>query len=235
MFPVAILAGGLATRLRPLTEKIPKSLVEVAGRPFICWQLEWLKQEGVQDVVMCLGYLGDQVQALVGNGADFGLSVRYSFDGDKLLGTGGAVKRALPLLSEHFFVLYGDSYLLCSFSEVQHRFELSHRLALMTVMRNSDQWDKSNVLFQGGGLLSYNKKMPSPEMKHIDYGLGVMSSSVFDVVSDGHAVDLADIYQDLSSRSCLAGFEVQQRFYEIGSVKGIAELESYLLKKEINR
>lgn len=231
MFPVAILAGGLATRLRPLTEKIPKSLVEVAGRPFISWQLEWLKREGIEEVVLCLGYLGDQVQALVGDGAEFGLSIRYSFDGDRLLGTGGAIKRALPMLSEHFFVLYGDSYLLCTFSEVQQHFDSSRKLALMTVMKNLDQWDKSNVLFENGNLLSYNKKIPAPEMKYIDYGLGVLSSSIFDAVPGGQSIDLADIYHDLSLRNGLAGFEVSHRFYEIGSVKGIAELESYLLTK----
>ena len=109
--PVAILAGGLATRLRPITEKIPKSLVDVAGEPFIVRQLDYLFRQRVRDVVLCIGYLGEMIEAVVGDGSRFGLRVSYSIDGPILLGTGGALRRAAPLLGEAFFVLYGDSYL----------------------------------------------------------------------------------------------------------------------------
>lgn len=232
MFPVAILAGGLATRLRPLTEKIPKALLEIAGRPFVYWQLELLRQQGVSEVVLCLGYLGEQVQAAVGGGAAFDVSVRYSFDGTTLLGTGGALKRALPMLGERFFVLYGDSYLLCSFAQVQAAFEASQAPALMTVLGNDNRWDKSNVLFQDGKLLEYNKRSPRPEMTHIDYGLGILSAKILERFPDGHVFDLAEIYQELSLTGELTGFEVSQRFYEIGSPEGIAETENYLSTKE---
>lgn len=229
MFPVAILAGGLATRLRPLTEKIPKALLEIAGRPFIEHQLLQLKRMGVQRVVLCLGYLGEQVQTLVADGARYGLSVQYSLDGPVLLGTGGALRQALPQLGEHFFVLYGDSYLPCSFAQVQAAYHASHAPALMTVLRNANQWDKSNVLFSEGRLVEYNKHAPRSEMAHIDYGLGVLSAKVLRDYPSHTAFDLAQAYQDLSMRGLLAGFEVQQRFYEIGSLQGIAETEDYLV------
>lgn len=232
MLPVAILAGGLATRLRPVTEKIPKALLEIAGKPFIFHQLELLKQQGINKVILCVGYLGEQVVAAVGNGQSMGISVEYSFDGDVLLGTGGALKRALPLLGDSFFVLYGDSYLPCSFSEVQTAFEKSNCPALMTVLRNGDRWDKSNVLFQEGRLVEYNKSSPHPEMAHIDYGLGILTSSLFNGFETGQSFDLADIYQYLSLNGRLAGFEVDKRFYEIGSHQGIEETEEFLLAKE---
>ena len=120
--PVAILAGGLSTRLRPITENIPKALVDVAGKPFIARQLEYLRRQGITRVVLCLGHLGEQVEALVGDGAAFGLDVGYSWDGPRLLGTGGALKRALPLLGGQFFVFYGDSYLQIDFRAVERGF-----------------------------------------------------------------------------------------------------------------
>jgi NDP-sugar pyrophosphorylase family protein len=232
MFPVAILAGGLATRLRPITETIPKALVEVAGRPFIAWQLEYLHGQGVNDVVLCVGYLGHMIQDVVGYGESFGLRVRYSADGETLLGTGGAIKKALTLLGENFFILYGDSFLPISFAQVQGSYENSSQKALMTVLRNQDQWDKSNVLFKEGRLLEYNKRSPKPEMAYIDYGLGVVSSMVFDRYPANKAFDLADVYQDLSATGNMAGFEVHERFYEIGSHPGLKEAEEYFLSKE---
>ena len=228
LLPVAILAGGLATRLRPMTESIPKSLIEVAGQPFILHQLIQLQRAGLTDVVLCLGYLGEQVQSLVGDGNQFGLRIQYSFDGHPLMGTGGALKRALPMLGSAFFVLYGESYLPCSFPEVQIAFENSKAPALMTVMRNANRWDKSNVLFDSGRLIEYNKDSPKPEMSHIDYGLGVVSAKVFSHYPSDSAFDLAALYQYLSKRGELAGFEVNQRFYEIGSLQGIAEAEQFL-------
>lgn len=231
MFPVAILAGGLATRLRPITEKIPKALVEVAGRSFIAWQLEDLARQGIRRVVMCTGYLGEQIEAAVGDGSGFGLEVIYSPDGPVLLGTGGAIKQALPWLGDQFFVLYGDSLLPVDFAAVESSFTVSGQHALMTVLRNENQWDKSNVLFRDGRLLEYNKHAPRPEMEFIDYGLGIVSARVFEGYETGKPFDLADIYHELSLQGQLAGFEVHERFYEIGSHVGLKETENYLLKK----
>ncbi len=232
MLPVAILAGGLATRLRPITETIPKSLVEVAGKPFVLRQLAYLRDQGVRRVVLCIGYLGEMIEEVVGTGGGLGLDVAYSTDGPELLGTGGALKKALPLLGERFFVLYGDSFLPVNFSAVQDAFERSGQDALMTVLHNGDRWDKSNVLFQGGRLLEYNKHAPRQEMAYIDYGLGVLSASVLQGYPDGQALDLADVYQDLSRQGRLSGMEVHQRFYEIGSHNGLKEAEAYFLNKE---
>lgn len=230
--PVAVLAGGLAIRLRPITEKIPKALVDVAGQPFVFRQLNYLRQQGISRVVLCLGYLGEQVEAVVGDGSAFGLDVRYSWDGPRLLGTGGALRQALPLLGGQFFVFYGDSYLPIDFRAVERDFLASGKLALMTVLKNSDQWDKSNVLFRDSCIAEYNKRAPRPEMTHIDYGLGVMSASVLENVLANEPFDLADIYHDLSVRGVLAGHEVFERFYEIGSHKGLDETIEYFSKEK---
>lgn len=232
MLPVAILAGGLATRLRPATDKIPKSLIEIAGRPFIFHQLELLKRQSIERVVLCVGHLGEQLEAAVGDGKTMGLSVVYSYERDKLLGTGGALKLALPLLGNDFFVLYGDSYLPCSFAEVQAAYEAAREPALMTVFRNDDRWDKSNASLRDDNLLEYNKNSPRPRMTHIDYGLGVLSAAVLAKYRDGEVVDLADIYQELSLSGRLAGFEAGERFYEIGSRDGIVDAEEYLAARK---
>ena len=232
MFPVAILAGGLATRLRPITEKIPKALIEVAGRSFICRQLEYLRGQGVTRVVVCTGYLGEQIEAVVGDGHAFGLDVCYSPDGPTLLGTGGALKRALPLLGERFFVLYGDSFLPCDFHEVQQAFVSSGRPALMTVLHNGDRWDKSNVLFRDGQIIEYNKRSPRLEMEYIDYGLGILSAEVLGGYPAGQPFDLAELYHQLSLAGKLSGHEVHERFYEIGSHEGLKEAELYFSKRE---
>jgi len=232
MYPVAILAGGLATRLRPITQTIPKSLVEVAGTPFILRQLAYLRDQGVRHVVLCIGYLGEMIQDVVGTGEAFGMQVTYSSDGDKQLGTGGAIKKALPMLGEDFFVLYGDSYLPVDFECVGNAYIQSGLPALMTVLENGNRWDKSNVLFEGGRLLEYNKRSPGPDMAHIDYGLGVFSSEVLAQYSVDVPFDLADVYQNLSTRGALAGFEVFERFYEIGSHGGLREAEEFFLIKE---
>jgi MurNAc alpha-1-phosphate uridylyltransferase len=231
MLPVAILAGGLATRLRPITQAIPKALIEVAGKPFIAHQLEHLRQQGITSVVLCIGYLGEMIEEVVGNGSHWNMQVTYSFDGPVLLGTGGALKQALPILGEQFFVLYGDSYLPVNFATVQAAFFNSGRLGLMTVLRNQDQWDRSNVAFEDGRLSEYNKIIIRPEMLHIDYGLGILKALALDPYPQNEAFDLSKLYNKLSLDGQLAGFEVFERFYEIGSHKGIADTENYLLKK----
>ena len=231
MLPVAILAGGLATRLRPITEKIPKALVEVAGEPFIRRQLVYLRDQGIGEVVVCTGYRGEMIEAVVGDGAGLGLRVLYSPDGPVLLGTGGALCQALPLLGDAFFVLYGDSFLPVEFSAVENAWRTSGKPALMTVMRNCDRWDKSNVLFRNGELIKYNKRAPRPEMEFIDYGLGILSATVLRAYPSGQVLDLADVYAALSTAGQLSGFEVHERFYEIGSHAGLREAEDYFLGK----
>ena len=224
MLPVALLAGGLATRLRPITETIPKALVDVAGRPFIAWQLELLRREGVTDVIVCAGYLGERIQEMVSDGADYGLAVRYSFDGERLLGTGGALRRALPLLGGPVFVLYGDSYLPIAMRAVQDAYGRSGRAALMTVFRNEGQWDRSNVEYDGTGIVRYDKRVQTPAMHYIDYGLGIVSREVVAAMPADTVVDLADTYRALSEAGQLAGYEVHERFYEVGSFEGLEDM-----------
>jgi NDP-sugar pyrophosphorylase family protein len=227
MLPVAILAGGLATRLRPLTETIPKSLVEINNEPFLWHQLRLLRRNGIDRVVLCLSHLGEMVRESVGDGRAFGLHIDYSFDGATLLGTAGALKQALPLLGESFFILYGDSYLPIGWAAVERAFLASGKAGLMTVYRNEDNWDTSNVELLDGQILAYNKKLRTPRMRHIDYGLGVLKSSALARVPDGQACDLATLYQELLAAGELAAFEAPHRFYEIGSFAGIEELRSY--------
>lgn len=228
LLPVAILAGGLATRLRPLTETIPKALVDVNGRPFIAWQLDWLREQGASRVVVCAGYLGERIEAEVGDGRAFGLSVEWLFDGPTLLGTAGALKRALPLLGGPFFVLYGDSYLPIAWRPVQDSFLASGQPALMTVYRNDGLFDRSNVEFEDGCILAYDKAHVTPRMRHIDYGLGILAPSVFDDVADGQVADLAGLYSTLVQRGALAAYEVHERFYEIGSFDGLEATRAFL-------
>jgi NDP-sugar pyrophosphorylase family protein len=226
--PVAVLAGGLATRLWPLTQSIPKSLVEVAGKPFAVHQIELLKRAGVGQIVYCIGYLGAMVRDELGDGSQFGVRIAYSEDGPRPLGTGGAVRRALPLLGPAFFVLYGDSYLKCEYGAVEEAFRASGKKGLMTVLRNEDRWDRSNVVFEGGRILRYDKKERDARMKHIDYGLGVLSPGAFDQYPWDKALDLATVYQDLLGAGDLAGFEVSERFYEVGSAAGLEETRALL-------
>lgn len=227
MLPVAILAGGLATRLRPITQTIPKSMVEVAGEPFVAHQLRQLRREGVTRVVFCIGYLGEQIRDFVGDGSRFGLEVEYSFDGPELLGTGGALRQALPKLGPAFFVLYGDSYLDIRYPAVEETFRTSGKPALMTVLRNEDRWDTSNVAFAEGTILRYSKMVRDAEMRYIDYGLGVLSAEVLEAWPE-RKFDLAALYEDLAKQGNLAGFETAQRFYEIGSHGGLQEAADYL-------
>lgn len=225
--PVAILAGGVATRLRPITLTIPKSLVEVAGKPFVVRQLEYLRSQGITSVVLCIGHLGEQVEEVVGDGSAFGLGVRYSADGGILLGTGGALVRALPLLGEEFFVLYGDSFLPVDLQEIEQAYRQSGKPALMTVLRNENAWDRSNVAFDHGTLREYNKHAPRPDMQYIDYGLGVLTRAALDSAPASGVFDLAETYHYLSMHGHLAGHEVFSRFYEIGSHAGLADTVDY--------
>lgn len=226
--PVAILAGGLSTRLYPVTKTTPKALLDIAGEPFIYHQLKLLASKGISRVVLCVGNMGEMIEGYVGDGSKFGLSVEYSYDGKVLLGTGGALIKALPKLSEVFFVMYGDSYLFVDYDEVYKRFISSGKKALMTVFKNEGKWDSSNTVFENGSVLKYDKKTGTPEMKYIDYGLAIISKEVFAGIPEAEAVDLADIYRGLASSGQMAGLEVFERFYEIGSFSGLEELNKLL-------
>lgn len=226
--PVAILAGGLATRLGPATEKIPKALLTIGGEPFLIHQLRLMYSQGFRKIVLCVGHLGDSIEATVGDGKRFGLQIEYSFDGPTLLGTGGALKHAVSKLGDYFIVVYGDSYMPVDYAAILQAFIQSKRQGLMAVFENKGRWDSSNVWFEAGEIKRYDKKLRTPEMQHIDYGISVLTAAVFGEVPDDTAFDMADLYSRLISRKQLAAYEVKQRFYEIGSAYGLAELDALL-------
>jgi NDP-sugar pyrophosphorylase family protein len=230
--PVAILAGGLATRLRPLTERIPKILMDVKGKPFAVYQVELLRQNGFTDMVFCIGYLGEMVMETLGDGRRYGVNIRYVSDWPDLLGTGGALIRALPFLGNAFFVVYGDSYMPCNYAAVEEFFLKSGKSGVMTVFHNMNMWDKSNVLFRDGKILRYDKQSNEPDMQHIDYGVGVFRAEALAHYPSNVPLDLAAVYGDLLDRGQLAAFEVTQRFYEIGSSAGLEETRQYLSSME---
>lgn len=233
LYPVIILAGGLATRLRPLSETIPKSMVDINGKPFIDYQLAWLNREGIRDVIIAAGHLGETLAAHVGDGHQYGLNVQFVFDGKELAGTAGAIRNIKNQLPEHFFVLYGDSYLQCDFEAIQQNFELAHKLALMTVYENRNSGDKSNVEFNHGEIICYDKIHSTDRMHHIDYGLGLFSKEAFDLIPKHGAYDLADLYKLLVDRKTLSAYEVSARFYEIGSYQGISDITDFFKKQEL--
>lgn len=228
-----ILAGGLATRLRPLTETMPKSLVPVAGRPFADHQLAWLADGGVTDVVFCIGHLGDRIREHVGDGSAHGLRVAYVDEGRDLRGTAGALRLALDagVLQPSFAVLYGDSYLSLDVGAVFAEFERVRSDVLMTVFRNEGAFDRSNARLTGGSVV-YDKTVLDPAaagMHFIDYGLSIIDrDAVISTVPQGVVLDLADLYRDLSVQGRVRGLEVFDRFYEVGSPAGLAELEAHL-------
>jgi NDP-sugar pyrophosphorylase family protein len=228
MLPVAILAGGRATRLGELARDTPKSLMEIAGRPFAVHQLELLRRHGIRDVVFCTGYLGEQLTAAIGDGAAYGMRVRYSPDGDLALGTGGAIRKAAPLLGPRFFVLYGDSYLDCDYRAIGQTFVESNLDGLMTVLCNNGRWDRSNVSYSDGRIVRYDKANTTPDMQHIDYGLGAFNGHVFESYPAARAFDLVEVYQGLLARNQLAAYEVSTRFYEIGGPAGLEETRQHL-------
>jgi NDP-sugar pyrophosphorylase family protein len=230
--PVAILAGGLATRLGPITQTVPKALLDVAGAPFVVHQLALLRAAGVRRVVLCVAHLADQIEAVLGDGAGSGVEILYSNDGGQLLGTGGALRRALPLLGDHFLVLYGDSYLTCDYAAIARAFLASGKQGLMTVYENRGQYDASNVEFRAGRIVRYDKTPGLTGMTHIDYGLGAFAAAALAGYPADQRLDLAAVYRDLLARDELYGYEVFERFYEIGSAAGLEETRR-LLAKEI--
>jgi NDP-sugar pyrophosphorylase family protein len=226
--PVCILAGGLGTRLGGLVADTPKPLLPVAGEPFLRHPLRALAAAGADRVVLCVGYLGDQIEAALGDGADLGLDLRYVHDGPRLRGTAGAVAGALDLLGDAFMVLYGDTYLTLDYAAVQDAFHAAGTRGLMTVLRNRGRWDTSNAVVADGRVVRYDKARPTPEMEWIDYGLGMLQADVLDAVA-GQG-DLADVYRGLARDGQLAAYEATERFYEIGTPEALAETEAFLAR-----
>jgi len=232
--PVVILAGGRALRMRPATETVPKALLPVGGRPFADIQLAQLRGFGVSEVVYSIGHLGAAIVSHVGDGRRHGLHVSYVDDGDRPLGTAGALRSVIDsgLVAGSFGVINGDSYLSLDLPAIEGAFSASGCPALMTVMRNRDRWDASNVVYEGGRVIVYDKSRPAAwraRMEWIDYGFALLAPRVVtDRVAPGEVADLSEIMGELSLTGELAGYEVAERFYEIGSPRGLADLERFL-------
>jgi NDP-sugar pyrophosphorylase family protein len=225
--PICILAGGLATRLGETARDTPKGLLEVAGEPFLVHQLRLLASHGAREVVLCVGYLGEQIVERIGD-EQFGVRIQYSHDGPRPVGTLGAVRRALPLLAPRFLVLYGDTYLRIDYAAASAQWASSGLQAMMTVLRNEGRWDVSNALFDGDRVTNYDKRTPGDDMRWIDYGLGGLDARALEAVGD-EVSDLGDLYHELAVRRQLFGFEATKRFYEIGTPAALAETSAFLV------
>lgn len=225
---MAILAGGYATRLGRLTTETPKCLIEINGRPFVDWQLDLLIENGYSDFIFCVSYKSYAVQEYLGDGIHKGVNIRYSLDGHTQLGTGGAIQKALPLLGEKFGVIYGDSYLPINYAAAEQYFLCSKSEALMTVYENKNQFDSSNVVFIDGKLINYEKGARDRQMHHIDCGISFFREVAFGPWRDQMSFDLSEVCHQLATRGQLLGFEIFERFYEIGSFQGIEEFSQYL-------
>jgi N-acetyl-alpha-D-muramate 1-phosphate uridylyltransferase len=227
---LVILAGGMATRLYPVTLEIPKSLIDINGKPFIQHQIELIQSKGISNVVLCLGNFAKSIEDYLGDGKANSISINYSYDGETLLGTGGALKKAFPLLSDPFMIIYGDSYLNIEYIDIMNYFANFNKLGLMVVLKNENKWDKSNIIFKEGKIIKYDK-VDDAEFDYIDYGFSILRKKAFTPYLDRDKFDLKDVFKDLISKGEMLGYEVYNRFYEIGSFKGIEETKDYLLKQ----
>jgi MurNAc alpha-1-phosphate uridylyltransferase len=226
---VAIIAGGLATRLGTLTMNIPKSLIEIYGKPFIEYQIEFLKRAGITDIVLCLGYLGNQIQKYCGDGTGFGVHIQYSYEKERL-DTAGALKLASPLLEDPFFTLYGDSYLSLDFQDMFTRFMGNKKLAAMSVYKNFHKFDKSNVAIESGLVTQYRKDNAG-NLMYIDYGVNLFNKKVLDLIPEHKPYSMTFLFQDLVDRREILSYEVKDRFYQIGSLEGLQEFKEYIGSK----
>jgi len=223
-----ILAGGLGTRLGARTRDLPKALIPIAGRPFLAWLAEALAKNGYRQLVLCIGHYGEQIIDFLGTGEAFGLEVTYSKDGERLLGTGGAIRQALSrdLLADSFLVTYGDSYLPFDYAAPLRDLQAhSEALGTMSVFENHGAWDASNCAIGRGLVLRYEKGVQDSALTHIDYGAIALRRSVIAAQPEQVAFGLDVLQHQLAKAGQLRAFEASERFYEVGSELGIADLE----------
>ena len=230
---MVILAGGLGTRMRPLTDELPKVLIPVNGKPFLHHQIELLKEHGIRDIVLCVGHLGDLIRTRFGDGDWLGVRIRYSEERGTLLGTAGAVKNAEPSLEDDFFLLYGDAYLRVDYREVMRYFRRSGAQGLMVVYHNSNRLERSNVVVRDGRVAVYNKDSRTPGMEHINYGLSVLRKEALRLVPPGRPFSQEELYRLLIEQGELLAWEAEHRFYEIGSRQGLAEFRELVASREV--
>jgi len=228
-----ILAGGLGTRLRPITEEVPKAMILVHGKPFLEYQLGLLKRHGISDLVLCVGYLGEKIKKYFGDGGKFGVKIKYSEETGGLLGTAGAIKNAQDLLEDAFFATYGDAYLIMDYQGAMRYFRKSNKLGLMVVYKNFNKYDRSNVVVEGDMVKFYSKKMRAPNMVYIDFGVSVLRKKALDLVPRGKVTDLEEFYRKLVERKELLAFETRQRFYGVGNLERLEEFKKLVSSGQI--
>ena len=224
---IAILAGGLATRLGNLTKGQSKSMVRILGKPFLEYQLELLRKGGIKNIVLCIGHMGEQIEKHFGNGRKYGVSIKYSLE-DKLLGTAGALKKAKVLLNDTFFTMYGDSYLFLDFSAAMRYFNSQSKLALMTVYKNYDRYDRSNTVVEGNLVKKFSKQERTEDMVYIEYGANIFKKEALKMIPENQFYSLDDLFPRLIEMEELLALEVKERFYEVGSPQGLREFEEYM-------
>lgn len=227
---VAILAGGLATRLEPLTKEIPKSLILIQDKPFLEYQLEFLRKGGIKDVVLCIGHLGEQIEKYFGDGRKFGMNITYSYEGKQLLGTAGALKKAEKLLEDPFFTMYGDSYLSLDFADAMSYFKSQNKFALMSVYKNYDRYERSNTVIKGGLVKKFSKKEEAKDMVYIEYGANIFRKEALELIPESLPYSLEELFPELIRRKELLAYEVRERFYQIGSPEGLEEFKRYVMQ-----
>ena len=223
-----ILCGGLATRLGKITKNIPKSMVKIKNKPFLEYQIEILKKRSIKDIVLCVGHLSDQIEQYFGNGENFGVNIKYSYDGDKQLGPIGALKNAEDLLKEDFFIMYGDSYIDVDFQQISSFFKKHDKLGLMVVYKNFNKYDKSNLIIKDNIIIAYGEKERTEDMVYIDYGTSILSKKSMKLIPKNTFYSTGQLFTDLISKGELIAFEVKNRFYHIGNPDALEEFNNYI-------
>lgn len=233
---IVIIAGGLATKLEGLSINTPKSMIRVGDKPFLQYQIELLKKSNVKNIVLCIGHLGNQIKEYFGSGGRFNVEIKYSEDGEKLLGTGGALKKAESLLEDNFMLMWGDSYLLLDYKNIWDTFlGNNNKEGLMVVYKNYNKRVPSNVIIKDGVVKLYDKQNLTPEMIYVDGGLSILRKSVLSRIPAEKPFAVETIFNQLSLERNLLAYETQQCFYEIGSVAGLKEFENLILKQKTIR
>ncbi len=226
---VVILAGGLGTRLRPITEKMPKPMAPVMGEPFLHWQLKDLKRQGYQRVLLLTAYLGEQIEQHFGDGSKYGMQITYSREPSPL-GTGGALRHALSKLENEFFLLNGDSFLMAPLDQMALTFHKSTCSAMISTYSHQPTHPPMPVIpnleCQGGRVIRYEKDAgPEKGFHQIDSGVYLLKRSILGSRPEG-IFALADLWPPLIAEGSLAAFGVDDRFYDIGTMDRLAEFES---------
>lgn len=225
-----ILAGGLGTRMRSITgDKTPKALLTIGEKPFIEWQVRWLKKLGMTKLILSIGHGGELIENFLNTLSDLNLEIKIVYDGPTLLGTGGAVKKSLGLLEENFFVTYGDSFLFFDGIKMMNAHLDSQKPITMMVYKNKNQGDKSNVSILNSEMI-YDKKNIKPDMDYIDYGVSAFQRKYFLQNSNQDIFDLADLVSKASYKNEVFPYFAKHMFFEVGSPQGLENLSQFLRK-----